>query len=649
VSATENLKKIDSLPLERCSTASKGGKSKPTPLSLVKGIKELKMKIGSNYLGNGRCEFTVWAPKRDEVALQIVSPNPRLLPMQKDEWGYFKVLAEDIEPGTLYFYKLSGKEDRPDPASHSQPKDVHGPSEVVDHSKMNWTDAGWSGIALEEMIIYELHVGTFTSEGTFEAIIPRLKELYEFGINAIELMPIAQFPGNRNWGYDGVFPYAAQHSYGGSEGLKKLVDAAHQQGIAIVLDVIYNHFGPEGNCMSDYGSYFTSSYQTAWGDAINFDKEYSYGVRNYFIENALYWFETFHIDALRLDASDHIYDIGVKHFLQELAENVDALSQKLGRKLYLTAENDLSDTKVIRPIESGGYGIDAQWNDAFHHCLHSLLTGDRAGYYEDYGKCEQLAKAFKQGFVYSGQYSQFRKKFHGSDSSAIPGHQFVVFTQNHDQVGNRALGERLTHLVSFEALKLAAAVLLLAPNVPLIFMGEEYAEDAPFLYFVSHTNPELVEVVREGRKKDFADFQIEGEFIDPFSEDTFHKCKLNWEKRQEGKHKVMLELYQHLIQLRRTIPALKTLNKQNLAASVSEEHKLMFLHRWSQNSQIFCIMNFNDKDVSFKATPPNGNWQKTLNSSEPKWMGSGSVLPDKLMQEQELTIRPQSFVLYQQE
>ena len=607
------------------------------------------MKIGSNYLGNGRCEFTVWAPKRDEVALQIVSPNPRLLPMQKDEWGYFKVLAEDIEPGTLYFYKLSGKEDRPDPASHSQPKDVHGPSEVVDHSKMNWTDAGWSGIALEEMIIYELHVGTFTSEGTFEAIIPRLKELYEFGINAIELMPIAQFPGNRNWGYDGVFPYAAQHSYGGSEGLKKLVDAAHQQGIAIVLDVIYNHFGPEGNCMSDYGSYFTSSYQTAWGDAINFDKEYSYGVRNYFIENALYWFETFHIDALRLDASDHIYDIGVKHFLQELAENVDALSQKLGRKLYLTAENDLSDTKVIRPIESGGYGIDAQWNDAFHHCLHSLLTGDRAGYYEDYGKCEQLAKAFKQGFVYSGQYSQFRKKFHGSDSSAIPGHQFVVFTQNHDQVGNRALGERLTHLVSFEALKLAAAVLLLAPNVPLIFMGEEYAEDAPFLYFVSHTNPELVEVVREGRKKDFADFQIEGEFIDPFSEDTFHKCKLNWEKRQEGTHKVMLELYQHLIQLRRTIPALKTLNKQNLAASVSEEHKLMFLHRWSQNSQIFCIMNFNDKDVSFKATPPNGNWQKTLNSSEPKWMGSGSVLPDKLMQEQELTIRPQSFVLYQQE
>ncbi len=606
------------------------------------------MKVGSNYLGNGCCEFTVWAPAHEEVALQIVSPAHRLLPMQKDELGYFNILAEDIEPGTLYFYKLSGKEDRPDPASHSQPKDVHGPSEVVDHSNMTWTDAGWSGIPLEEMIIYELHVGTFTPQGTFEAIIPRLQELYQFGVNAIELMPIGQFPGNRNWGYDGVFPYAPQHSYGGFEGLKKLVDAAHQQGISIILDVIYNHFGPEGNCTSDYGQYFTASYKTAWGNAINFDNAYSYGVRNYFLENALYWFENFHIDGLRLDASDHIYDIGVKHFLQELAENVDALSKKQGRKLYLTAENDLSDPKVIRSIESGGYGIDAQWNDSFHHCLHTLLTGEQAGYYQDYGTCQQMAKAFKEGFVYSGQYSPFRKKFHGSDSSDIPGHQFVVFTQNHDQVGNRMLGERLSHLVSFEALKLAAGVLLLSPNIPLIFMGEEYAEDAPFLYFVSHTDPDLVTVVREGRKKDFADFQRKGDFIDPFSVDTFYKCQLNWEKRQEGKYKVMLELYQHLIQLRRTMSALKKLDKQNLEASFLEEDKLIFLHRWHQNNQIFCLMNFNDRDVNFKATPPSSNWRKILDSSEPKWMGLGSTLPDQVMQEQVLTIRPQSFALYQQ-
>jgi maltooligosyltrehalose trehalohydrolase len=609
---------------------------------------ELKMKIGANYLGDGRCEFTVWAPAHEDVAVQIVSPAQRLLPLQKDEWGYFKVLAKNIEPGTLYFYKLGGETDKPDPASHSQPKDVHGPSSVVDHKQVNWNDADWSGVPLEEMIIYELHVGTFTPEGTFEAIIPRLQKLHEFGVNAIELMPIGQFPGNRNWGYDGVFPFAPQHSYGGSEGLKKLVNAAHQQGISIILDVIYNHFGPEGNYFSDYAPYFTNHYQTAWGNALNFDGEYSYGVRNYFIENALYWFENYHIDALRLDASDHLYDIGVKHFLQELAENVDALSQKQGRKLYLTAENDLSDTKIIRPIESGGYGIDAQWNDAFHHCLHTLLTGEESGYYEDYGTCEQMAKAFKQGFVYSGQYSPFRKKFHGSNSSAIPGHQFVVFTQNHDQVGNRALGERLTHLVSFEALKLAAGVLMLAPNIPLIFMGEEYAEDAPFLYFVSHTEQELVEVVREGRKKDFAAFHIEGEFIDPFSTETFHKCQLNWEKRQEGKHKVMLELYQHLIQLRRTLPALKQLDKQNLEASAVEEDQLLFLRRGSSGHQIFCIMNFNDKEVTCQ-TSPGGIWRKILDSSDEQWMGSGSTLPEKLIREQEVKIRPQSFVLYELE
>ncbi|MFB8787502.1 MAG: malto-oligosyltrehalose trehalohydrolase [Potamolinea sp.] len=606
------------------------------------------MKIGSNYLGNHHCEFTVWAPFHEEVALQIVAPKQRQLSMQKDEWGYFKVVAEDIDPGTLYFYQLGGDKERPDPASHSQPKDVHGPSEVIDHSQMNWTDSDWSGIPLEETIIYEIHVGTFTNEGTFEAIIPRLKELHEFGINAIELMPIGQFPGNRNWGYDGVFPYAVQSSYGGPEGLKKLVDAAHKQGISIIIDVIYNHFGPEGNYMSEYGPYFTDAHKTTWGSGINFDKEYSYGVRNYFLENALYWFETFHIDALRLDASDHIFDISAKHFLQELAENVDNLSQKQGRKLYLTAENDLSATRVIRPLELGGYGIDAQWNDAFHHCLHTILTGEQAGYYEDYGTFEQLAKAFKEGFVYSGQYSPNRKKFHGSDSSAIPGHQFVVFTQNHDQVGNRMLGERLTHLVSFDALKLAAAVLLLAPNIPLIFMGEEYAEDAPFLYFVSHTDQDLITVVREGRKKDFAAFHLEGEYLDPESTDTFNKSKLQWDKRQEGKHKVMLELYQHLIQLRRTIPALKQLDKQNLDASVIEEDKLMFLRRGTQSSQVFCIMNFNDKDVTFAAKHPSGNWQKILDSADTQWMGFGSTMPEKLSQEQELTIKAQSFALYQQ-
>jgi maltooligosyltrehalose trehalohydrolase len=603
------------------------------------------VKIGSDYLGNDRCEFTVWAPAHDEVAVQIVSPENRLISMQKDEQGYFKVVAEGIEPGTLYFYKIAG-DDRPDPASQYQPKDVHGPSAVVDRGAFNWTDASWSGIPLEEMIIYELHVGTFTPEGTFAAMIPRLRELREFGVNAIEIMPVAQFPGERNWGYDGAYTYAVQHSYGGPEGLKKLVDAAHQEGLSVILDVVYNHFGPEGNYTSFFGPYFTEMYKTPWGMAMNFDDKYSDGVRNYFIENALYWFENYHIDALRLDAIHAIYDLGAKHVLQELAERVNALCDRLNRKFYLIAESDLDDVRVIRERELGGYGMDAQWSDDFHHCLHTLLTGEQRGYYQDYGTVEQLAKAYKQSFVYDWQYSRNRKKHYGSDASDIRGHQFVVCTQNHDQVGNRMLGERLTHLVSFEALKLAAGALMLSPNIPMLFMGEEYAEDAPFLYFVSHTDRDLVEAVRQGRKREFADFHLEGEFVDPFSVDTFHKSQLNWEKRQEGKHKVMLELYQHLIQLRRTMPALKNLDKQNLETTVFEEDKLLFLRRGSEGNQIFCIMNFNDNEVTCQ-TSPGGILRKILDSSDDKWMGSGSTMPEKLIREQEVTIRPHSFALYE--
>lgn len=606
------------------------------------------MKVGAFYLGDARCQFTVWAPLLKQVAVKIVSPKEQLLPMQQDEQGYWQVTAEGIEPGARYFYQLEGSTDRPDPASNFQPEDVHGPSEVVDHQAFTWNDQSWSGIPLEEMIIYELHVGTFTSEGTFEAIIPRLAQLKELGVNAIELMPVSQFPGNRNWGYDGVYPYAVQNSYGGPEGLKRLIDTCHQQGISAILDVVYNHFGPEGNYISQYGPYFTDTYNTPWGSAINFDDAYSYGVRNYFIENALHWFENYHFDALRLDAIHAIYDLGAKHFLQELADDVAVLSERVERKFYLIAESDLNDVRVIREKALGGHGMDSQWSDDFHHCLHTLLTGEQIGYYQDFGSVQQLAKAYKQSFVYSWEYVANRKRYHGSDASDRPGHQFVIATQNHDQVGNRMLGERLTQLVSFEALKLAAGALLLSPNIPLIFMGEEYGEESPFLYFVSHTDPDLVKAVREGRKKEFSAFHLEGEYQDPESVDTFHTSQLKWEKRQEGKHKTLLELYQHLIQLRRTMPALKTLDKQNLEASAIEENKLLFLQRGSVGNQIFCTMNFNDQDVTFKA-PTSGIWRKILDSADTKWMGSGSTMPEKLMDEQEVTIHPQSFALYELE
>ena len=600
------------------------------------------MKIGSQY-HNGVCEFTLWAPFLKEVAV-IVSPQKQVIPMQQDERGYWHA-KENIDPGTLYFYRLNGETDRPDPASHYQPQGVHEATEVIDHSRMEWHDAQWSGIPLEEMIIYELHVGTFTTESTFEAIIPRLGELKELGVNAIEIMPVSQFPGDRNWGYDGVYPFSVQNSYGGPQGLKKLVDAAHQAGIAMILDVVYNHFGPEGNYITQHGPYFTDTYNTPWGSAINFDDAHSDGVRNYFVQNALHWFEHYHFDALRLDAIHAIYDLGAKHILREITENVADLSEQVGRKLYLIAESDLNDVRVIRPIEQGGYGMDAQWSDDFHHCLHTLLTGEDAGYYSDFGQCEQLAKAYKESFVYAWDYAPHRQRYHGSDASDRPGYQFVVCTQNHDQVGNRMLGERLSNLVSFEALKLAAGALLLSPNIPMLFMGEEYGEEAPFLYFVSHRDPDLVEAVREGRKREFAAFHLEGEFSDPQSPETFQNSQLHWDIRHQGKHQALWSLHQQLIEYRRTVGALKNLDKKNLSASVQEDQKLLFLHRWGEH-QIYCIMNFNRQAVTYEASPPQGNWQKLLDSSATAWMGPGSSLPDKLTQEK-VTINPQSFAIYQ--
>ena len=605
------------------------------------------MKVGSQYLGDGVCEFTLWSPLKKKAAVHLVSPQDKLLPMTKQERGYWYVKVDNIEPSTLYYYRLEDGHDRPDPASHFQPQGVHEASEVIDHSNTSWNDSQWAGISLEEMILYELHVGTFTDEGTFKAIIPRLADLAELGVNAIEIMPVSQFPGDRNWGYDGVYPYAVQNSYGRPEDFKQLVDAAHQQGIAIILDVVYNHFGPEGNYLAHHAPYFTDTYHTPWGEAINFDDVYSYGVRNYFIENALYWLENYHIDGLRLDAIQAIYDSSAKHILQEMADKVEELSQQVGRKLYLIAESDLNDVRVIRPPELGGYGIDAQWSDDFHHSLRTVLTKESGGYYADFGSYEQLAKAYQNTFVYDGEYSQFRKRYHGNSPGDRQGHQFVVCIQNHDQIGNRMLGERISDLIDLEATKLAAGALLLSPYIPLLFMGQEYGESSPFLYFVSHSDPELVEAVREGRKKEFTDFQAEGNYIDPQSEETFNSSKLHWEQKNEGKHQVLWQLYQKLITLRHTIPALKKLDKQNFKAINKDE--VILLHRWQENSQVFCILNFSDRNISLENIFPAGNWQKILDSAEIKWMGDGSSLPDKIdLAEQKISIKSYSFAVYQQ-
>ncbi|MBD2123441.1 malto-oligosyltrehalose trehalohydrolase [Trichocoleus sp. FACHB-262] len=602
------------------------------------------MRLGAQYLGNGQCEFILWAPTAATVSLQLLAPNQQQIAMEQQESGYWGVVVSDVQPGTLYQYQLNDGETRPDPASNLQPQGVHGPSQVVD-PQFNWSDRNWSGVPLEAMILYELHVGTFTREGTFEAAISRLPDLKDLGINAIEIMPVAQFPGDRNWGYDGVYPFAVQDSYGGPEGLKKLVDACHQQGLAVVLDVVYNHFGPEGNYLSHFGPYFTNTYRTPWGSAINFDDAYSPGVRNYFIENTLYWLRDYHIDALRLDAVHAIYDLGAKHFLQELGENVATLSEQVGRELYLIAESDLNDPRVIRSVEQGGYGLDAQWSDDFHHALHALVSSDRQGYYQDYGECEQLAKAYSDTFVYDWKYSPHRHRFHGNVVTDRPCSQFVICSQNHDQIGNRMLGERLSHMIPYEAAKLTAAAVLLSPYIPLLFMGEEYDEPAPFVYFVSHSDPDLIKAVREGRKQEFAAFHCEGEPDDPEAPETFNKCKLNWEKRHEGKNKTMLDWYKHLIQLRKTIPALTQLSRDRLSATSAET--LVVLRRWSETEQIAILMNFSDQPITSQPEIPTAEWHKILDSADSKWQGSAASASDALASQQSVTLQPWNCVVYQ--
>jgi len=604
------------------------------------------MNIGAYYSGNKRCEFVVWAPYCRKLELKMILPDERIVPFQRDKLGYWRTSIDNLTDDVLYFYRIDGELERPDPASHFQPEGVHGPSRVIDHSRFEWEDEGWNAFPLSEMIIYELHAGTFTPEGTFDAIIPRLSDLSKIGINTIEIMPVSQFPGDRNWGYDGTYPFAVQNSYGGPDGLKRLVNECHKRGMAVILDVVYNHLGPEGNYLRDYGYYFTDKYRTPWGSAMNFDDAYSNEVRNFFIENAFHWFKNYHFDALRLDAIHGISDLSAKPFLQELAERVKDFSSESRKNFYLIAESDLNDSRVIRPQELGGYGIDAQWCDDFHHCLHTLLTGDREGYYIDFNKVEHIVKSIREGFVYSGEYSEYRKRNHGNSSKDRSASQFVVFSQNHDQIGNRALGERLANLVSFESLKLAAGTVLFSPYIPLLFMGEEYGEDTPFLYFVSHSDTNLIEAVRKGRKEEFRSFNWKGEPPDPQSEQTFLKSKIKWEKRETGHHKVLRDFYTYIIKMRKEIPALSNLKRDCLDVFGFENPKVFFLRRWEKDNHVLCIFNFNESDVNVTYPFPDGKWIKLLDSADVSWQGPGSLLPQYFDRKDDVLLRGRSFAVY---
>jgi maltooligosyltrehalose trehalohydrolase len=604
------------------------------------------VRIGAHPLPDGRCEFVVWGPRVEGAELELLGSPPRTLPMQKTERGYWQVTAEDVPLDCAYRYRLNGSRSRPDPASRVQQEGVHGSSRFDDPHSFRWNDASWRGIELESMVMYELHVGTFTPEGTFEAIIPRLDELSAVGVNAIELMPVAQFPGERNWGYDGVYPFAVQYSYGGPQGLKHLVQECHARGMAVLLDVVYNHLGPEGNYLEEFGPYFTDRYRTPWGKAVNFDGPDSDEVRNFFIENALFWFECYHLDALRLDAVHGIYDMSAVPFLQELAQRVDAFSRTAGRRHYLIAESDLNDTRIIRPPELGGFGIDAQWCDDFHHSIHTLLAGDRSGYYEDFGSLEDLVKSFREGFVYSGQYSRYRRRRHGNSTTTCPTRRFVVSSQNHDQIGNRLLGDRLPSLVSFEAVKLAAAAVILSPHIPLFFMGEEYAEEAPFLYFVDHSDPQLLEAVRKGRREEFGAFRWEGEPPDPADAQTFLRSKLRWEERSSHKHKTVLEYYRQLLALRKEIPALAHPSLEHVEAVGFESARTVLLRRWWRRSHVVALFNFSKAASALEIPLPAGAWNIVLDSADTTWGGEGSSVPRVVRSGDRITLSPQSAVLY---
>jgi len=594
--------------------------------------------LGGVLVGENACSFLVWAPRARSVEVCIVEPREHAVPMQVAGRGYFHAVVEGISAGALYRYRLDGEKERPDPASRYQPRGVHGPSQIID-SSFKWNDSRWRGIALEKYVFYELHVGTFTPEGTFDAIVPRLAALKDLGVTAIELMPVAQFPGERNWGYDGVYPYAVQASYGGPLGLKRLVDACHQHGIAVALDVVYNHLGPEGNYLADFAPYFTDLYKTPWGQAINFDDAESDEVRRYFTDNALQWVTDYHVDALRLDAIHAIVDPSARTFLEELSSAVHAKAKELGRDVYLIPEDNRNDTRVVKSPEVGGWGFDSVWNDDFHHSLHVLLTGERDAYYQDFSGVGDLAGAYREGFVYSGQYSKYRRKRYGISSKRIPARRFVVFSQNHDQVGNRSVGDRPSQSLSFEQLKLAAGTVLLSPYIPLLFMGEEYAETAPFQYFVSHGDPALIEAVREGRKKEFAEFGWVGDIPDPQSEATFLGCKLNWNLHAEGQHRVLWNFYQELLRLRRDIPVLANLDKDAMEVTPFTDQKVLLVRRWDASGQVLIVHSFDRIPASVNLPVPAGKWQTVLDSNEERWQGDGGATTDKPQSHGEIQLR----------
>ena len=525
-------------------------------------------------------EFTAWAPRAKALAVQIGQTTYAM--EGPDDKGWWRVKVENADPGTDYAFLLD--EDPtpyPDPRGMWQSNGVHGPSRVVNHKAFRWGDEAWQGIPLSGAVLYELHIGTFTKEGTFDAAIEHLPHLVDLGITHISLMPIAAFPGDFGWGYDGVALFSVHDPYGGPAGLKRLVNACHLHGIGVLIDVVYNHFGPVGNYTDRFGPYLTDRHCTPWGKAVNFEGEGSDEVRRFFCDNALMWLRDYHADGLRLDAVHEFVDRSAIHFMEQLSAEVEVLSSTLRRPLLLIAESDLNDPRVVTPREARGYGMDAQWNDDFHHALFAVLhTDQRGGYYSDFGSIESLAKSLTHVFVYDGIYSSYRRRSHGRPVEGLSAHHFVGFIQNHDQVGNRAAGDRIEQVVGFDRAKVAAGLVLTAPFIPLIFQGEEFAASTPFQYFAHHEDSEMARAVSEGRKREFAAFGWSSdEIADPEKRETFERSKLNWDEVHIGRHAEMLSWFKELIQFRRGSPSLHDGDMSHIRVSFNERGRWLRLER----------------------------------------------------------------------
>ena len=595
-------------------------------------------------LDGDRASFCVWAPTARFVDVELTQPVARTVRL--DAIGaYHAGTLEGVAAGTRYGFRLDGGPLLPDPVSRHQPDGVHGPSAVVD-SDFPWTDRDWRGVPLRECVFYELHIGTFTPDGTLAAATERIPELRDLGVTTIELMPVAQFPGTRNWGYDGVFPYAVQDSYGGPLALKQFVDACHAAGLAVCLDVVYNHLGPDGNYLAEFGPYFTDRYRTPWGNALNFDGAHSDHVREYFIANALQWVDEFHIDVLRLDAVHAILDQSAQPFLRELADRVRERAGLLGRRILLIAESDLGDPALLRPATHGGMGLDGQWLDDFHHALHTILTGEQDGYYRDFGTIEVLARTYRDRFAYAGQYSEHRQRRHGAPADDLAAHRFVVYAQNHDQVGNRRLGDRLTRALTLDQLKLAATAVLLSPFTPMLFMGEEYGETAPFPYFVSHTDAPLVEAVRRGRAEEFAAFAWAGEPPDPQAEETFRSAVLNWASRREGEHGVLLDLHRELLRVRRELAPLRA--DGSTVEAVADSARSLLCVRFDAEAGAQLYLHFGATPVAVDL-PDGEAWRLRLDTAAARWNGPGRIEPDVVRGGGSIELPPHSALLLKRE